>query len=97
MPAAISPRTLATMSGGRPAGAGADPTPHTLRHTCVTWPKQEGVPGFDVAGVTGMSKAMVDRVYGEHDPNHRREVADASRAEPERRAQGRIIDGGADG
>lgn len=45
------------------------PTPHTTRHTCVTWLKQAGVPSFEVAGFVGMSEAMVDRVYGHHDPN----------------------------
>lgn len=44
------------------------PTPHTTRHTCVTWQKQAGVPSFEVAGFVGMSEAMVDRVYGHHDP-----------------------------
>ena len=54
-----------------------NPTPHTLRHTCVTWLKQEGLSSFDVAGFVGMSEKMVDEVYGKHDPNFQRGVANA--------------------
>lgn len=53
-------------------------TPHTLRHSCVTWLKQKGVSSFDVAGFTGMSEAMVERVYGKHDPHYQKDVAIAA-------------------
>lgn len=52
-------------------------TPHTLRHTCVTWLKQAGVSSFDVGGFVGMSEAIVERVYGHHDPNFQGRVIDA--------------------
>jgi integrase len=59
------------------AKIGGNPTPHTLRHTCVTWLKQAGESSFDVAGFTGMSEQMVERVYGKHDPDYQRSVANA--------------------
>lgn len=61
------------------AGIKGHPTPHTLRHTAVTWLKQAGQSSFDVAGFTGMSEQMVERVYGKHDPDYQRGVANAFR------------------
>ena len=52
------------------AGLEGGPVPHTLRHTCVTWLKQQGVSSFNVGDYVGMSEQMVDRVYAHHDPNH---------------------------
>lgn len=51
------------------AGLGQGITPHTLRHTCVTWLKQAGVSSFETGHFVGMSEAMVDRVYAKHDPS----------------------------
>lgn len=59
------------------AGIEGKPTPHTLRHTCVTWLKQDGRSSFDVAGFVGMSEKMVDEVYGKHDPDYQHAVANA--------------------
>ncbi len=67
------------------AGIDGNPTPHTLRHTCVTWLKQQGMSSFDVAGFVGMSEAMVERVYGKHDPNYQGQVANAFRGTPRKR------------
>ncbi len=64
-----------------------NPTPHTLRHTCVTWLKQAGQSSFDVAGFTGMSEQMVERVYGKHDPHYQRDVANAFRPAAKSRQQ----------
>ena len=75
----------------RLAGIEGNPTPHKLRHTCVTWLKQAGESSSDVAGFTGMSEAMVDRVYGKHDPNYQRGVANPFRALPTGRIVGRSI------
>ena len=61
----------------RMAGLKGNPTPHSLRHTSVTWLKQRGVSSFDVAGFTGMSEKMVETVYGKHDPDYQRGVANA--------------------
>jgi integrase len=35
--------------------AGADVTPHILRHTCTTWLMQKGVNLWDAAGFLGMT------------------------------------------
>lgn len=51
------------------AGLSGKVVRHTLRHTCVTWLKQKSVSSFDVGNFVGMSEAMVERVYGHHDPN----------------------------
>lgn len=52
------------------AGLGDDVSPHTLRHSRATHMKQAGVSSWEVAGALGMSEAMVEKVYGHHDPNH---------------------------
>lgn len=41
-------------------------TPHTLRHTAVTWLVQSGVPLWEVSQWVGMSVEMIERVYGHH-------------------------------
>lgn len=54
-----------------------DVTPHTLRHTAVTWRLQRGVKVWDVAGYVGMSEKMVRDNYGHHSPDHLLEARDA--------------------
>jgi integrase len=48
----------------------ADVTPHTLRHTAVTWMMQAGVPVWEAAGFAAMTAQMVQEVYGHHHPDH---------------------------
>lgn len=57
------------------AGLEGDVTPHTLRHTTVTWLMQRGVPAAEVAGFVGMTIDMVDRIYGHHHPDHMRRAS----------------------
>lgn len=57
------------------AGLGDDVTPHTLRHTAVTWLLQAGVSIWETAGFVGMSPAMIEKVYGHHSPDHLTEAA----------------------
>jgi|DEB0MinimDraft_3_1074331.scaffolds.fasta_scaffold00010_12 integrase len=59
------------------AGLGADVTPHVLRHTCVTWLLQAGVPTWEVAGFVGMSEETVRRVYGHHSPDYQEGAANS--------------------
>jgi integrase len=59
------------------AGLGPDVTPHTLRHTAVTWRLLEGVSTYDVAHYVGMSEKMVRDNYGHHSPDHLKEARDA--------------------
>lgn len=50
---------------------------HTLRHTCVTWLLQAGVPIWEVAGFVGMTTQMVEEVYGHHHPDFQSGAANA--------------------
>ena len=59
------------------AGLGADVTPHTLRHTAVTWRLLKGVKMWDVANYVGMSEKMIRDNYGHHSPDHLKEARDA--------------------
>lgn len=45
-------------------------TPHTLKHTAITWMMQSGVSAWEVAGFTGTSLATIEKVYGHHAPEH---------------------------
>jgi hypothetical protein len=57
--------------------ADEDLSPHSLRHTAVTWALQGGATTFQAAGLVGMSEDMVRRVYGHHSPAFMREAAEA--------------------
>lgn len=59
------------------AGRGADVTPHTLRHTAVTWLLRRKVKMWEVAGYVGMSEKMVRDNYGHHSPDYLKEARDA--------------------
>jgi integrase len=52
------------------AKLGPEVTPHTLKHTGITWLLQNGVPVWEVAGFTGTSPKMIQEVYGHHAPDH---------------------------
>jgi integrase len=39
--------------------AGIEVTPHTLKHTCITWMLQKGVPTWEVAGFVGTSEKVI--------------------------------------
>jgi integrase len=67
------------------AGLGEDVTPHTLRHTAVTWLLQAGVSIWETAGYVGMSPEMVEKVYGHHCPDHLQVAANSSRKRPQRK------------
>jgi integrase len=43
-----------------------DVTPHTLKHTAITWALQNGATIWDVAGFFSTSPATIERVYGHH-------------------------------
>ncbi len=51
-----------------------DVTPHTLRHTAISWALQRGTKRFDVADYFGVSEKVIERTYGHHDPEHHAEV-----------------------
>ena len=49
---------------------GDDVTPHTLKHTCITWMLQRGVPIRQVAGFVGTTEKVIEKHYGHHSPDY---------------------------
>lgn len=49
-------------------------TPHTLRHTAVTWAMQGRADRYEAAGFFGLSMRMLETVYGHHHPDHQKGV-----------------------
>lgn len=53
-----------------------DVTPHSLRHTTITWAMKSGeVTAAEVGAFAGMTERMVDEVYGHHHPDFQAKVA----------------------
>ena len=48
----------------------SDVTPHTLKHTAITWALQKGASIWDAAGYFGTSPQTIEKTYGHHSPNH---------------------------
>lgn len=69
-------------SARRLAQLGDDVTPHTLKHTCITWLLQAGVSTWDVAGFSSTSEGLIRRVYGHHCPDHMEGVRNAFSRRP---------------
>ncbi len=55
----------------------SDVTPHTLKHTAITWALQKGASPWDAAGYFSTSVQTIEKVYGHHSPNHHRSAVDA--------------------
>jgi integrase len=54
-------------------------TPHTLKHTAVTWRMQAGVPLWEAAGFFATSEATLLKVYGHHHPDYMKSAANMVR------------------
>lgn len=52
-------------------------TPHTLKHTAITWALQGGADKWHVAGFFATSVETIERVYGHHAPDHMQSARDA--------------------
>lgn len=52
-------------------------TPHTLRHTCVTWLLADGKSYGQIGKYVGMSAVVIERVYGHTNDDLQRETANA--------------------
>ncbi|MEK9751767.1 MAG: hypothetical protein VW338_00950 [Rhodospirillaceae bacterium] len=63
-------------------------TPHTLRHTAVTWAMLAGADLYQAGRFFGLTVDMLERVYGHHHPEHlagmKRLMNDGGRAPPSR-------------
>jgi integrase len=60
-----------------------DASPHTLKHTAITWMLQSGADMWSVAGFTGTSLKTIESTYGHHAPEYleaARDTAGLSRA-----------------
>ena len=49
-------------------------TPHTFRHTAITWACQRGLDPFKVTGYFGVSMEVLQSTYLHHHPDHLRSV-----------------------
>jgi integrase len=73
----------------RAAGLGKDVTPHTLRHTAITWQAQLGVPVHEICGFFGLTREVFEEVYGHHHPDYQANAVNAlsrPRQKPDRLA-----------
>ncbi len=52
-------------------------SPHTLRHTAITWFVQREVPLWEVAGFAGATTETIERVYGHHSPDYLQRAKEA--------------------
>lgn len=52
-------------------------TPHTLKHTSITWLVQAGLSLEEVAAFTGTSTRTIERVYWHHSPHYQEAAANA--------------------
>lgn len=53
-------------------------TPHTLRHTAITWGMQAGANIWHLSGFFGVSLDTLERVYAHHHPDHMFTAVDAA-------------------
>lgn len=53
-------------------------TPHTLRHTAVTWAMQVGANEWEVCGFFGMSMRTLEETYAHHHPDFQANAVDAA-------------------
>lgn len=54
-----------------------DVTPHTLKHTAITWAMQRGADKWATAGYFGTSIETIERTYGHHHADHMASAVEA--------------------
>lgn len=59
------------------AGLDWRPTPHTLKHTAITWAIQRGASITDAAAFFGTSAETIERVYWHHSPHFQKGAVSA--------------------
>lgn len=52
-------------------------TPHTLKHTAITWALQNGAKTWDVAGFFATSQQTIEKTYGHHATDYMASALDA--------------------
>jgi integrase len=57
------------------AGLSDDVTPHTMRHSVITWLLQRGVPIWEVASFAGMTVPLIESTYGHATAGSKRPAA----------------------
>lgn len=55
----------------------SDVTPHTLKHTAITWALQKGASIWETGGYFSTSPETINRVYGHHSPDFQKGAIDA--------------------
>ena len=53
-------------------------TPHTLRHTAITWAMQGGANIWHISGYFGVSLDTLEKTYAHHHPDHMRSAVEAA-------------------
>lgn len=53
-------------------------TPHTLKHTAITWNLQNGASLWDAAGFFATSVDTIEKTYGHHSPNYQQSALKAA-------------------
>jgi integrase len=61
----------------RRAGLGDDVTPHTLKHTAITWRLLAGVSIYDVSKLFATSITTIEKTYGHISPEAMQNAADS--------------------
>lgn len=54
----------------------SDVTPHTLKHTAITWAMQKGMKPDDAAAYFSTSRETIFRVYWHHSPDFQKDAAE---------------------
>jgi integrase len=57
-------------------------SPHTLKHTAITWLLQSGVTPWGVSGLTATSVATITKIYGHHAQSHLKQVVNTPSTPP---------------
>ena len=55
-------------------------TPHTLRHTAITWACQRGLDPWTICGYFGVTMEVLQEVYLHHHPDYLKAVSDRRKA-----------------
>lgn len=55
----------------------SDVTPHTLKHTAITWALQNGASVWDCAGFFATSPETIQKTYGHHSPDYQQSALGA--------------------